>query len=322
MQSPTSRVSALLTTFNHERFIAEAIESLLAQTYPLTEIIVVDDGSSDRTVDLASRYCNQGVRVLRGPGKGPSHAMNMAMAEASGDIFLLQSGDDMSMPDRTASQVKALAEADITASFPLLIDGEGRALADDQFALFFRMHSVADMRRLFKTFYEDGNFICASSVALRRATWEQVGGFHPGLLQLQDYEYWIRMISAGLHFNISPERLVRYRLHLDNLSNSKNNNRMYRELGYIFRSNEQNIIEEHIAYVLYSDVFLGIDWRIFDSRILCALFYLRHNAEAVRQIGIDKLIDILGDPYLSGKLQQDFGVGYREIFQALLYNQR
>jgi glycosyltransferase involved in cell wall biosynthesis len=320
MQPSTSRVSALLTTFNHEHFIAEAIESLLAQTYPLAEIIVVDDGSSDRTVGLASRYSNQGVRVLRGPGKGPSHAMNLAMAEASGDIFLLQSGDDMSMPDRTASQVEALAEADVTATFPLLIDGEGRELADDQFALFFRMHSVADMGRLFKSLYEDGNFICASSVALRRTAWEKVGGFHPGLLQLQDYEYWIRIISAGLYFNISPERLVSYRLHLDNLSSSKNNNRMYRELGHIFRSNEQNIPDEYMCRVLYGDVFLGVDWRAFDSRILSALFYLRHHAESVRQIGVDKLIDILGDAYLSGKLQRDFGVGYREIFQALLYN--
>lgn len=319
-QSSTSRASALLTTFNHEHFIAEAIESLLAQTYPLTEIIVVDDGSSDRTVDLASRYSGQGVRVLRGAGKGPSHAMNLAMAEASGDIFLLQSGDDVSMPDRTGSQVEALAESDITACFPLLIDEEGRALPDDQFGLFFRMHSVSDMRRLFKSLYEDGNFICASSVALRRTAWEKIGGFHPGLLQLQDYEYWIRMITAGLHFNISPERLVQYRLHSDNLSSSKNNVRMYRELGHIFRSNEQQIPHEHLAYVLYGEVFEGIDWRVVDSRILSALFYLRHDAEAVRQIGVDKLIDILGDQHLSGEMQQEFGIGYRQIFRALLYN--
>lgn len=320
MQSSAPRVSGLVTTFNHERFIEVAIDSLLAQTHPDIEIIVVDDGSHDRTFELASRYRSKGVRVLQGLGKGPSHAMNMAMSEASGDIFLLQSGDDMSAPTRADRQVQALANADMHASFPMLINAKGESLADSDFNVFFRMHSFGEMKGLFKSLYEDGNFLCASSVALRRTAWENLGGFHGGLLQLQDYEYWMRALAKGLSLSVSPERLVYYRIHDTNLSSGENDARMHRELGAIFRLLDPEIPTEFLRAVLYGRSFEGVAPANIDRDILAALFFLRHNSEVVRQIGIERLLCVLDDAQLSSALESKFGLSHRDIFQALLHS--
>lgn len=318
MQTSVPLVSALVTTFNHESFIDSAITSLLAQTYPAMEIIVVDDGSQDGTLKQACRYRSQGVRVLEGPGQGPSQAMNMAMAEATGDIFLLHSGDDLSSPTRAEVQVRALAKADLHASFPRLVDEQGRALSDSDFAVFFRAHSVKDMGVLFKSLYEDGNFLCASSVALRRTAWERLGGFHPGLLQLQDYDYWLRALVNGLVLAIDPDRLVSYRLHSTNLSSTKNDVRVRRELGAIFRTLGPCIPDSFITATLYDGSFDGLRWQDADREILLALLYLRHPIEAVRQIGIEALIASLGHAPSATMLKDRFGLSFRPLFDLFL----
>lgn len=317
MQSSAPLVSALVTTFNHEAYIADAIESLLDQTYPAVEIIVVDDGSQDRTFDLACRYRSQGVRVLRGPQKGPSHAMNLAMSQASGEVFLLQSGDDLSAPFRAEVQVRALADVDLHAGLPRLIDGQGRTLPDTDFSAFFRP-CPDDMPSLFKSLYEDGNFLCASSVAVRRAVWEVLGGFNPALLQLQDYDYWLRTVAGGFVLSVATERLASYRIHDTNLSKSRYDVRMHRELGAIFRALGPNIPNACVEAVLYGPSFNGVKWSDRDREILNALLFLRHPIESVRQIGFEALLNLLGDDDLAAILDDKFGLSFRMVFDLLL----
>ena len=317
MQSVTPLVSALVTTFNHETFIAHAIESLLDQTYPAVEIIVVDDGSLDSTFELACAYRSRGVRVLRGPRKGPSSAMNVAMAEAKGDVFLLQSGDDMSHRTRAEVQVRALADCDLHAGLPTLIDGQGRPRPDGDFPIFFREAPV-DMKQVFKSLYESGNFLCASTVAMKRTAWERIGGFHPGLLQLQDYEYWLRALTAGLVLTVARDRLASYRIHDNNLSVSRHDVRMHRELGTIFRFLGPRIPTAFINAILYGGSFDGLGSDHVDRDILMALLFLRHPVEAVRQIGIDGLIQSLGDARLAADLEDQLNLSFRTVFDLLL----
>lgn len=319
MQSSAIMVSALVTTFNHEHFICDAIESLLEQTYPDVEIIVVDDGSHDRTFDLACQYRARGVKVLRGPESGPSCAMNMAMAHAVGDVFLLQSGDDMSARIRAEVQVRALTDVDLHAGLPILIDGQGRALPDEDFPVFFRS-PPCDTKSFFKSFYEDGNFLCASSVALKRTVWEKVGGFHPGLLQLQDYDYWLRTLTAGFSVSVATEKLAFYRIHGRNLSDPRHDVRMHREMGAIFRSLTASIPADWITAILYGTSFDGLPWHTMEREILIALLFLRHPIEPVRQIGIEALMMVLADTHLAAKLDREFNLSYRTVFDLFLHH--
>jgi hypothetical protein len=106
MPSPSPVVSVVMATYNFERFVARAIESVLAQDYPADalDIIVVDDGSTDSTPDVVKPYLDR-IRYIRKPNGGLLSTMNRGIAEARGELICLFSGDDEYVPRKTRAQV-------------------------------------------------------------------------------------------------------------------------------------------------------------------------------------------------------------------------
>jgi len=105
--SAKPRVTALIDTYNHERFIAEAIESVLAQDFPAAEmeILVVDDGSTDGTPEITARYADR-VRHIRKENGGQASALNTGFAEARGEIIVMLDGDDVWLPRKVRRVVE------------------------------------------------------------------------------------------------------------------------------------------------------------------------------------------------------------------------
>jgi len=105
------RVTALIDTYNHERFIAEAIESVLAQDFPASEmeILVVDDGSTDRTPEIIRGYGDR-VRHIRKENGGQASALNVGFAEARGEIVAMLDGDDVWLPHKVQRIVEVFAQ--------------------------------------------------------------------------------------------------------------------------------------------------------------------------------------------------------------------
>jgi len=109
MEAPP-RVTALIDTYNHERFIAEAIESVLVQDFPANEmeILVVDDGSTDATPEIVRRYAER-VRYIRKENGGQASALNLGFAEARGEIVAMLDGDDVWLPQKVRRVMEAFA---------------------------------------------------------------------------------------------------------------------------------------------------------------------------------------------------------------------
>lgn len=108
MKSNTNpTVSVIVPAFNVGRYVREAIESLLVQTFPPTEIVVVDDGSADNTAEILESFAEP-VRVIRQQNRGASAARNLALSEATGDYVALFDSDDVSAPTRLERQVEIL----------------------------------------------------------------------------------------------------------------------------------------------------------------------------------------------------------------------
>lgn len=105
-----SSVSAVIPCYNGEAYLAEAIESVLRQTRPVDEIIVVDDGSKDRSVEVARSFGAR-VRVIEQPNSGPSAARNAGIDAATGDWVALLDADDMWLPHKIERQLEAAAGA-------------------------------------------------------------------------------------------------------------------------------------------------------------------------------------------------------------------
>src|SRR5215204_6297514 len=99
-------VSILIPAYNAEPWLADTIDSALAQTWPKKEVIVVDDGSSDRTLQIAKQYDSPNVRIMTQANQGVSVARNTAFANCQGDYIQWLDADDLLEPDKIAKQVQ------------------------------------------------------------------------------------------------------------------------------------------------------------------------------------------------------------------------
>jgi glycosyltransferase involved in cell wall biosynthesis len=108
MSSP--RVSVLIPCFNAEKFIAETLESVLGQTWPNLEVIVVDDGSQDSSVQAVERFGSRGVRLLRQPNRGAGAARNTALRASNGAFIQFLDADDLISPTKIEIQLRRLAD--------------------------------------------------------------------------------------------------------------------------------------------------------------------------------------------------------------------
>jgi glycosyltransferase involved in cell wall biosynthesis len=106
----TSTVSILIPAYNAERFVGAALQSALDQTWPSTEIILVDDGSKDQTFAVAKRYESVKVKILRQENCGAAAARNAALREAQGDFLQYLDADDLLSPDKIREQILLLQE--------------------------------------------------------------------------------------------------------------------------------------------------------------------------------------------------------------------
>lgn len=313
------RVSAIVTAYNHEHFIDEAIESLLEQTYDPLEIIIIDDGSRDATVARATKYEAHGVRVYTKKNGGPSSAINFGCTRATGDILAFQSGDDLSLPDRIRAQVEFLqgTQSDIVWSVPRLIDDTGATLRNSIFPFFFKDYDTHSPATVFRHLFYDGNFVCAPAVSMTRRSWERIGSFHEGLMQLQDYDYWLRAAALECKFSFSKEPLVGYRLHGSNLSSPANQRRADREYNFVLRSVGSKLTADFLQAVLYDDTFSSAPLGIPD-RILLPHLYVRHAAPPIQQIGFDLLLALLEDDADRALLREHFAITPRTVSELLL----
>ncbi len=232
-----ARTAGIIAAHNHESFVYSALASLAVQAH---EVIVVDDASKDNTWDEIVRACSDhsNIRSFRNTTQlGVSESVNQAVDQSEAGILFFSGSDDESIPGRVENQSKILSNPDIviTGSLPVVINALGLTMSLSEAPEFqFPSKSSDNLARLFF----DGNFICAPSVAMRKSTWLELGGYRDGLPNLQDYDLWLRAGLLG-QIVIESEPVVRYRKHSDNLSGSKL--RMSSE-GMQARNDEENSI--------------------------------------------------------------------------------
>ena len=221
MMTHTPLVSAIVPIYNGERFLAEALDSALAQTLDDIEIVVVDDGSTDASAAIADRYARQyphKVRVIHQANQGLCHARNTALAAARGTYFALLDADDAWLPHHLADCVAllesqpdiALVHADIER-----VDVNGASLGRND-RLWDRMHADP-----FHVLYLRHEHVCCPTAVFRRAAIERVGNFDPQFNRLgcEDRDLWLRMADVARIAFINDLH-ARYRLHGANMSSN------------------------------------------------------------------------------------------------------
>ena len=208
------KISVIIPAYNAERYIAKAIESCLSQTYAPSEIIVIDDGSTDGTAAVAESFPSP-VRVIRlAENMGVSVARNRGVQASTGDWIAFLDADDWFLPDKLELQRRCALEH----KQAVLIYTGWRVISIEGVESLGRFTPPAALLPMLR-------FRCnlhLSTVVLRRDAFDSVGGFYPSLRINQDWDLWLRIVarySVELLAAI-PETLVIYRRVAGSLSSS------------------------------------------------------------------------------------------------------
>jgi glycosyltransferase involved in cell wall biosynthesis len=222
------KFSVIIPAYNAERYIAKAIESCLSQSYAPREIIVVDDGSTDGTAEIAESFPSP-VRVIRlSENMGASVARNRGVQASTGDWLAFLDADDWFLPQKLELQRRCALENEqvvlIYAGFRVMnLDGseyDGKLLLPRELFPRLRYRCVIHL----------------DSVALRREAFDAVGGFNPALRVTEDWDLWLRLADRYSVDLFAPmtEQLVVYRKTAGSLSS--NTMRFFHERPAIYRS--------------------------------------------------------------------------------------
>jgi len=209
------RISVVTPCYSAERFVGQAIQSVLDQTYQDFEIIVVDDGSTDRGPQVVQRFQDPRIRLLSQTNAGPARARNTGVRAAAGEFLAFLDADDLALPHRFASQL-AILEADPQVS----VVGSGYVWIDeDGVQLRWPYHSwqhAPDLNDL-ASWLVDCPFV-PSATMLRRQAWVDVGGFDEDLVGPEDWNFWMRLVVTGHRMIWQQEVVCLYRRSANSLS--------------------------------------------------------------------------------------------------------
>jgi hypothetical protein len=197
-------VSAVIPAYNAAGFIERAIQSVLAQTRPVIEVLVVDDGSRDDTAAIAER-CGAPVRVIRQANAGPSAARNHGARVAQGEWVAFLDADDAWRPEKLQQQAEYFDDSSVGAVHCYVVDVPPKYQYDGELT--------------FDMLWQQ-NRIGTSTTVVRRAAWEALGGFDEDreLIGIEDYNFWLRMLSAGWRIAKCDAELSEYTPAADSLS--------------------------------------------------------------------------------------------------------
>ena len=202
MTQPTGPlVSVVIPAFNAERYLGDAIESVLSQTYSPIEIVVVDDGSTDATGDVAHRF--ETVQVYTQPNLGTSAARNTGVSHTTGSLVSFLDADDLFRPSKTMMQVDVFrADPSVDAVFAEAVEFFSPEIA------------VADRPRVHITTDAVPVDMPTSGMVSREAL-DVVGPF-ADLAAAESIDWFLRARDAGLHIVRIPEIVYDRRIHLSN----------------------------------------------------------------------------------------------------------
>jgi teichuronic acid biosynthesis glycosyltransferase TuaG len=199
-----TRVSVVIPAYNAAAFVAAAVDSALAQTYPEIEVVVVNDGSTDDTPQLLAAYGAR-IRVHHQPNAGLSAARNIGARLATGDWIAFLDADDLWLPKKIEAQIAAVGSCQWSYTNRFNFGARG-AVPELQSEVTLMTGGDVFVPLLLR-----GNFITVSSVMIDKALFEQTGGFFNQKGGCEDWDLWLRVAALSRPISYVGEPLVRYR---------------------------------------------------------------------------------------------------------------
>lgn len=200
------RVAVIMAVYNCERYIDECIKSVLSQTFREFEFVIVDDASTDGTLNIIKKYAQQDNRILYAVNEVNSErsfSRNKAVELSNSDIIAVMDADDVAMPDRLEKQVAVMcAHQDVA-----VVGGAMVGYEDER--LFVAHTTRLPAKLLFNS------VIYHPTCMFRKEAFQRVGGYDKNQPLAEDYSLWVNFVRNGYSLANIQDVLVRYRVHPD-----------------------------------------------------------------------------------------------------------
>jgi glycosyltransferase involved in cell wall biosynthesis len=269
------KISVVIPAYNHERFIGAAIESVLQQSHDNFELIIIDDGSTDRTAEVIHCYSDPRISYYYQENQDAYNTINRGMRLASGDFISILNSDDIYTGKRLQRllQLQQLSGAQCLFTDVIPIADNGKEFVDPQFGWNIwhqKNRSFYEKTGDLYTAFLKGNFMVTTSNLFMTADAVRVVGDFCSLRYLHDYDFIFRMMLAfpeGIEY-VKDEKLLYYRIHDGNTLG---------EAAIVGREQDQKLIRKYMLHRLperYKEIVAAGTERLVE---------LEKELEAVRQ---------------------------------------
>ena len=201
-------VSVIIPVFNGETFLPDAVASVLAQEDPDLEIIIVDDGSTDRTEEIVRRFVGN-IRYLRQANQGPAAARNRGLEVAQGNVIAFLDADDLWPHDKLKLQLGYLTDD------PLMEMVTG-------YVQMLRLSESSPDGPAFEDSADSNLSVNLGASVFRKSAFDRVGLFDEGMRYSEDVDWFMRARESGIRMIVIEEVTLYYRLHNQNMTLQKN----------------------------------------------------------------------------------------------------
>jgi glycosyltransferase involved in cell wall biosynthesis len=274
------RVSVIMPVYNSERFLSEAVESVLDQTFSDFEFIIINDGSSDRSEEILKHYKNRDSRIVLASQAncGVAASLNRAIAISTSSLLARMDGDDRALPCWLQKQIDFLdqnSECSVVSSYAYFINSAGKRIG--------KAGNPVNVERGWAEM-NPSHFlnIIHPTVLMRKRDVLTCGAYREGCVGPEDRELWGRMVTAGKMIRCNPEPLIEYRLHGESISAHK----LKLSEEYLRHSIDVNVVrrmrgEVELSPVEVEEWFRSRPyWEQFNQRLI--FYYGQHFRDASR----------------------------------------
>ena len=292
------RISVLLTSYNHEKFIAQAIDSVLAQTFADFELIIVDDCSSDSSWDVIMSYNDPRITAIRNEKRKGMHIFNN-LHRFTGQYVAIHHSDDSWESTKLQKQIDNMdSHPETVACFTHVqfIDEQGENYVPHVDSFYHDKFDQPNRSRFgwLRFFFDHGNALCHPSILIRKEAFEKYGLFNFGLKQIPDFLMWIRVCLHG-EIYVLQERLTKFRLHKQTENNTSGDN-----LGNHLRGlSEYYFVCEDLFCITRDDLFYKVFPEYSGQNIVPAFvlskLMMQKNIQPAQLYGMRTIYKLLND---------------------------